>query len=95
MSSGVALAPMTFNEMLEKSVLFTMSQAWQLGRAVMRARAQHTDVIQTVTSQQNGMVLLSGKVRFKMNVISLLSALVYSWEGGHYFLGILLDYQPL
>ena len=65
MSSGVAVALMTYKEMLEKSVLFTMSQAWQLGRAVMRARAQHTDVIQTVTDQQKGMVLLTGKVKSK------------------------------
>ena len=63
MSSGVAVALMTYKEMLEKSVLFTMSQAWQLGRAVMRARAQHTNVIEAVTTQQKGMVLLTGKVQ--------------------------------
>ena len=63
MSSGVTVALMTYKEMLEKSVLFTMSQAWQLGRAVMRARAQHTNVIETVTTQQKGMVLLTGKVQ--------------------------------
>ena len=62
MSSGVALALMTFKEMLEKSVLFTMSLAWQLGRAVMRARVQHTDVVEAVTKQQKGIVLLTGKV---------------------------------
>ena len=62
MSSGVALALMTFKEMLEKSVLFTMSLAWQLGRAVMRARVQHTNVVEAVTNQQKGIVLLTGKV---------------------------------
>ena len=62
MSSGVALAVMTYKEMLEKSVLFTMSQAWQLGRAVMRARVQHTNIVETITTQQKGMVLLTGKV---------------------------------
>lgn len=62
MSSGVALALMTYKEMLEKSILFTMSQAWQLGRAIMRARTQHTNVIETVTTQQKGAVLLTGKV---------------------------------
>ena len=62
MSSGVALALMTFKEMLKKSVLFTMSLAWQLGRAVMRARVQHSNVVEAVTNQQKGMVLLTGKV---------------------------------
>ena len=62
MSSGVALALMTCKEMLEKSVLFTLSQAWQLGRAVMRARVQHTNVVEAVTTQQKGLVLLTGKV---------------------------------
>ena len=62
MSSGVALCLMTFKEMLEKSVLFTMSLAWQVGRAVMRARLQHTNVVEAVTNQQNGIILLTGKV---------------------------------
>ena len=62
MSSGVALCLMTFKEMMEKSVMFTMSLAWQLGRAVMRARVQHTNVIEAVTNQQNGLVLTTGKV---------------------------------
>lgn len=62
MSSGVALALMTYKEMLEKCILFTMSQAWQLGRAIMRARVQHTNIIETVITQQKGMVLLTGKV---------------------------------
>ena len=62
MSSGVALCLMTFKEMMEKSVIFTMSLAWQLGRAVMRARVQHTNVIEAVTNQQNGLVLTTGKV---------------------------------
>ena len=62
MSSGVALCLMTFKEMMEKSVMFTMSLAWQLGRAVMRARVQHTNVIEAVTDQQNGLVLMTGKV---------------------------------
>ena len=62
MSSGVALCLMTFKEMMEKSVMFTMSLAWQLGRAVMRARVQHTNVIEAVTDQQNDLVLMTGKV---------------------------------
>lgn len=62
MSAGIALGVLNFNEMLEKCILFTLSQAWQLGRAVMRARVQHTDVIQAVVEQQKGIVLMTGKV---------------------------------
>ena len=62
MASGVAFAVMTYKEMLEKSILFTMSQAWQLGRAIVRARAQHTSVIEMVIAQQKGTVLMTGKV---------------------------------
>ena len=69
MSAAIAIGPMSFNEMLEKCVLFTMSRAWQLGRAIMRARVQHTDVIQAVVEQQNGMVLMAGKVTFKLHII--------------------------
>ena len=60
----MALCLMTFKEMMEKLVMFTMSLAWQLGRAVisMRARVQHTNVIEAVTNQQNGLVLTTGKV---------------------------------
>ena len=65
MSAAVALGVMSLNEMLEKCVLFTMSQAWQLGRAVMRARVLHTDVILAVVEQQKGMVLMTGKVIFR------------------------------
>jgi DUF917 family protein len=63
---------MTFKEMLEKSVLFTMSLAWQLGRAVMRARLQHTNVVEAVTNQQNGIILLTGKVIHFVGAIVLI-----------------------
>ena len=63
MSSGIAIGVMTFKEMMESyGVLFTMSRAWQLGRAIMRARVQHTNVVQAVIEQQKGMVLMTGKV---------------------------------
>ena len=62
MHSGVALGVMTHKEFMEKSVLFSMSQAWQLGRAIKRARIAHVDIVQTVAEQQKGMVLITGKV---------------------------------
>lgn len=53
---------MSYDEMMSKCVLLTMSQAWQLGRAVLRARATHTNVVQAVVEMQHGLILLVGKV---------------------------------
>ena len=62
LSAALAIGVMTYKEMLEKAVMFTMSQAWQLGRAVFRARKLKTNVISAVVRQQHGMLLLTGKV---------------------------------
>ncbi len=53
---------MSYDEMMSKCVLLTMSQAWQLGRAVLRARATHTNVVQAVVEMQHGLILIVGKV---------------------------------
>lgn len=63
MSAAVATGVMDYPTMLSKAVLFTMSQAWQLGRAVMRARLTHSPVLTAVAKQQNGLVLITGKVQ--------------------------------
>ncbi len=61
-SAAVAMGVMTYDEMMSKCVLLTMSKAWQLGRAVLRARATHTNVIRAVVEMQHGLTLLIGKV---------------------------------
>ena len=43
-------------------ISFAMSQAWQLGRAVLRAQHTHTNVLDAITEQQKGIILLTGKV---------------------------------
>ncbi len=62
MSAAIATGVMDFDTVLSKTVLFTMSQAWQLGRAVLRARHLHTSVVRAIVEQLNGMVLITGKV---------------------------------
>ena len=63
MSAGLAMGLMDYSTMLSKSVLYTMSRAWQLGRAVLRARHTHTPVLAAVAEQQHGLLLIRGKVR--------------------------------
>ena len=63
MTSALATGVMPFGSVFSKMVLFTMSQAWQLGRAVKRANSSHTSAITAIVEQQKGFLLISGKVR--------------------------------
>ena len=60
--AGTTFGVMTMSEMNEKCIFFTMSQAWQLGRAVLRAQHTHTNVLDAITEQQKGIILITGKV---------------------------------
>lgn len=62
MSAAIATGVMPFGSVLSHMVLFTMSQAWQLGRAVHRAVSTHSSVVNAIAQQQHGLVLIMGKV---------------------------------
>lgn len=62
MSAGIATGVMDYPTMMGKAIFFTLSQAWQLGRAVMRARFNHSPVLTAIAEQQKGLVLITGKV---------------------------------
>ena len=62
MSCGVSLGVLTLQDVLNKAIPLTMSMAWQLGRAVRRAQVAHTSVLEAIATQQNGTVLIVGKV---------------------------------
>ena len=62
MSCGISLGVLTLEEVLNKAIPLTMSMAWQLGRAVRRAQRCHTSVLEAISAQQNGTVLVVGKV---------------------------------
>ena len=53
---------MTLEDVKNVCVLFTISKAWCLGRAVRRARLAKTDPVMAVTSSVNGKLIISGKV---------------------------------
>ena len=72
MMTGVAFGAMTMSEVKEKCIFFTMSQAWQLGRVVLRAQHTHTNVLDAITEQQNGIILITGKVSLCRGTASFL-----------------------
>lgn len=63
MSAAIAIGVMDFRSVSSKMILFTMSQAWQLGRAVNRAINTHSSAINSIVEQQQGLILITGKVR--------------------------------
>ena len=62
MQAGVSVGVLTHREVFDRCVLFSMSMAWQLGRAVQRARNMHTSVMEAIVNQQNGTLIIVGKV---------------------------------
>ena len=71
MSCAVSTGVLTLQEVLNTTILFSISMAWQLGRAVMRAQTTHSDVLQAIATQQSGKILIVGKVRVCECVSSL------------------------
>lgn len=62
MSCGICIRPMSLRQVLDTCVLQSYSRAWRIGRAIVRARRTHDNIIQSVAQQQDGSLLLSGKV---------------------------------
>ena len=63
MSCAVSIGVLTLQDVLNTTILFSLSVAWQLGRVVECARRTHSNVLQAIARQQSGTVLLVGKVR--------------------------------
>ena len=63
MSCAVSIGVLTLQDILNTTILFSLSVAWQLGRVVECARRTHSNVLQAIARQQSGTVLLVGKVR--------------------------------
>lgn len=62
MTCGISIGALSLDEVLRTCVVYSLSQAWQLGRAIARARVMHTNVVDAVVKQQNGLLLITGKV---------------------------------
>lgn len=61
-TSATCKAPRTGREVKEWGVLNTVTKATSLGRAVLDARARHTDPVAAVLEHEGGMELFKGKV---------------------------------
>ena len=54
--------PLTFNEVLNNCVMYSISKAWSLGRAVQRGRIAKADLVTTILDRAKGKLIISGKV---------------------------------
>lgn len=85
--AGTTFGVMTMSEMKEKCIFFSMCWAWQLGRAVLRAQHTHTNVLDAITEQQNGIILIKGKVSLcredKFPTFSILVPRLFLVYGGY------------
>ncbi len=55
-------APRTGKEVKEHGILYTVTKAIELGRAVMEARQRHQDPVEAIISQCRGKMIFTGKV---------------------------------
>ncbi|KAH9504670.1 hypothetical protein Btru_062546 [Bulinus truncatus] len=60
-SAGLAL-PLNKSSLLTKTPLHTVSSAWRLGNAILRARLQKESVIEAIIQQENAKHVLTGKI---------------------------------
>ncbi len=61
-TAATCKAPRTGREVKEWGVLDTVTKATGLGRAVLEARAAHTDPVAAVVAHEGGKVLFRGKI---------------------------------
>lgn len=61
-AAGLATQPMRGDFVKRAAVPSTITQALYLGRAVLQAQADNTDPVQTVIDQENGKLLMTGKI---------------------------------
>ncbi|MEL6203693.1 MAG: DUF917 domain-containing protein [Pseudomonadota bacterium] len=61
-AAGLATQPMRGAFVKRAAIPGTITQALKLGRAVLEAHAQNHDPVQTVIDQENGRLLLTGKI---------------------------------
>lgn len=63
------LPPMKKSDLVTKTIHYSTSRAWRLGRAVLHARKTKQSTIQAILDQEGGIVLCGGKVGFISTVV--------------------------
>lgn len=61
MSCGICLS-ITLQQVLDWGILYSYSRAWRLGRCIKRAIQKHSNVVDAIVEQENGLLLITGKV---------------------------------
>jgi len=59
---GCVGTPITFNEVMNNCVIYPISKAWCLGRAVQRGRIAKSDPVNAILDSVSGKLIISGMV---------------------------------
>ena len=62
-AAALAIPGLTKNKMRDLVIPHSVSRAWRLGEAVLRARCDHADPIFTILKHCNGSLIFMGKVK--------------------------------
>ena len=57
--------PLTFSEVLNNCVIYSISKAWCLGRAIQRGRLAKTDLVNSILDSVRSKLIINGKVTAK------------------------------
>ena len=62
-AAALAIPGLTKDKLPDLVIHHSVSRAWRLGEAVLRARCDHADPISTILEHSNGNLIFMGKVR--------------------------------
>eukprot|EP01015_Nassula_variabilis_P025663 TRINITY_DN5030_c0_g1_i3.p1 TRINITY_DN5030_c0_g1~~TRINITY_DN5030_c0_g1_i3.p1 ORF type:complete len:332 (+),score=70.68 TRINITY_DN5030_c0_g1_i3:1-996(+) len=61
---GVSFAPITKQQILEKTIHFSLSRAWRLGKSILEARHNMTSPLDAIQARENGKLAFQGKLTY-------------------------------
>ena len=67
-SAAFAFAPLGKEQLLHHSILHSISRAWHLGRAVLKAQQAKTDPVESIVTHEAGKLLMKGKVSIQHSI---------------------------
>ena len=68
-------APLKSDEILSKTILYSISRAWRIGHAVLLARCKKSSPIDAILSVTNGKLLCRGKVFLEVMNLAAITCL--------------------
>ncbi|XP_072038494.1 uncharacterized protein [Amphiura filiformis] len=61
-AAALTFSPLKKEQLLQHSVLYSMSRAWHLGKAVLRAQRSKADPVESIVKHEAGKLLMKGKI---------------------------------